>query len=88
MFNCEKSSHKFKDMSDEEVLSSGLQALRNMYGDRMTMLLSYKRTNWLNEEYTHMAYTYVAAGGTPEDCSNIAKPINNRLYFAGEHTCF
>jgi monoamine oxidase len=40
------------------------------------------------DPYSKMSYTYLGKDSTPDDCSNIAEPIDNKVYFAGEHCCF
>jgi hypothetical protein len=35
-----------------------------------------------------MSYTYITKNGSPEDCQILSKPIDDKLYFAGEHLCF
>ena len=41
--------------------------------------------NWLEDRYTHGAYSYVAAGGL-EASRRMTEPVANTLFFAGEHT--
>ena len=35
-----------------------------------------------------MSYTYLTKNGSPQDCYNFSIPIEDKLYFAGEHLCF
>jgi monoamine oxidase len=41
--------------------------------------------DWQNDPFTFGAYSYAPAGGL--DCSaTMAEPVDNTLFFAGEHT--
>jgi hypothetical protein len=35
-----------------------------------------------------MSYTYLTKDATPYDCVQLSMPINDKIYFAGEHLCF
>lgn len=35
-----------------------------------------------------MSYTFMKVGSSPSDCKEIAKGIDNKLWFAGEHCQF
>jgi hypothetical protein len=35
-----------------------------------------------------MSYSYVSKNSSPEDCKTLQKPINDLIYFCGEHLCF
>ena len=52
------------------------------------LIISYKRTNWTQDPYSQMCYTYLTPRASPEDCSKIAESVDDKIYFAGEHTCF
>lgn len=46
------------------------------------------RTNWIKDKFAQMCYTYIAKDSTPQDCDIVEEPIDDRIYFAGEHCCF
>jgi monoamine oxidase len=50
-----------------------------------TELRNWLMHDWQNDPYTRGAYSYAPVGGL--DCSaEMAKPVDNTLFFAGEHT--
>jgi monoamine oxidase len=53
--------------------------------DIRQMLLSWHMHNWQSDDYARGAYSYVPAGAldAPEKMS---QPVEETLYFAGEHT--
>ncbi|MEM7366859.1 MAG: FAD-dependent oxidoreductase, partial [Pseudomonadota bacterium] len=48
--------------------------------------VGYLRTNWRNDPFSLGSYSYIAKGATRRDIRALAKPVDNRLFFAGEAT--
>jgi len=49
-------------------------------------LLGYIRTNWSQDPFSFGSYSYVAKGTGPEVYRELARPIEDRVFFAGEAT--
>ncbi|MEM9274516.1 MAG: FAD-dependent oxidoreductase [Cyanobacteria bacterium P01_F01_bin.143] len=49
-------------------------------------LKGYLRTNWSQDPFAYGTYSYIAKGSRRRDHKNLAKPLMNRLFFAGEAT--
>lgn len=47
-------------------------------------LKAYLRTNWSQDPYSYGSYSYIKKGARQRDRRVIEKPINNRIFFAGE----
>jgi len=47
-------------------------------------LLGYIRTNWSRDPYSFGSYSYIAKGAKRRDTRNLEKPINGKVFFAGE----
>ena len=47
---------------------------------------AWVRSNWSKEENIKMSYSFIAAGGTPEDCEGFQEEDYGNIYFAGEAT--
>ena len=43
-------------------------------------------TNWDSNPLAHGAYTYIPKGASPADLDEIAAQIDDKIFFAGEHT--
>ncbi len=71
-------------VSDEEVVEQGLTILRRMFGATLPTPVSYIFTRWLSEPWTLGSYSYPALGSTKADRLAYARPVDQRLYFAGE----
>lgn len=44
------------------------------------------RTRWNSNEYTFGSYSYPGVGSNPKFFGDLAKSIDDKLFFAGEHT--
>jgi monoamine oxidase len=70
----------------DSAIASGLRDLEQMFdcklGDR---LVDAQFVDWQADPYARMAYSYVPVGGFGWR-SQLAKPLENRLFFAGEAT--
>lgn len=73
-------------LSDEEVLEKAMTVLRDVFGDKVEDPIRTIRTNWLQNIYSRGSYSYCKAGSRPSDVVNLAAPVEESLYFCGEHT--
>ena len=64
-----------------------LTTLAEIFGrdDLTAMLTSFHTHDWQSDPYSLGAYSYAPAGAL-EASDNLAIPVENTLYFAGEHT--
>jgi monoamine oxidase len=73
----------------DELLSQALRSLERIFSLAPQSLDAALRNSyqhdWQSDPYTRGAYSYAPAGAL--DCSAImAEPVDNTLFFAGEHT--
>lgn len=61
-------------------------ALQTLGGSRVPPWTRWEVTAWGSDPWTGGAYSYCAAGSTPEDYQILARPVAPRLVLAGEHT--
>ena len=73
-------------MSNEELIEDGLNVLKNVWEDDVGEVQSLLRTSWLNDPFTKGAYSFPSVDNSEEDFKNLAEPVDNRLFFCGEHT--
>jgi monoamine oxidase len=85
-FNAASFAATAEAYSDQQTVASAMSVLRTIYGPASPDPLGYKITRWGKNSWSFGSYSYVALGSTPSDCDVFTKPINSRLYFAGEHT--
>ncbi len=84
--------------SDDEIIAGAMDTLRIMYGDDIpdpteTLIARFDvdavdaiSGATPRSTYIKGAYSYLALGSTPDDRSDIAAPVMDRIFFAGEHT--
>ncbi len=70
MFNCEPSGLIMGKKTDEEILDSAFNVLKKIFPtiDCRNLLEKYYRTNWSQDPYALMSYTYLMKDGKPSDC--------------------
>ena len=73
-------------MSTEELIEDGLKVLENIWEDDVGEVQNVLRTSWLNDPFTKGAYSFPRVDNSEEDFENLAEPIDNKLFFCGEHT--
>lgn len=76
-------------LTDEQFAQDGLRSLANTFkiteNDLRSSLISWHTYNWQQDPFSLGAYSYALAGGA--DASRaMTEPVEDTLYFAGEHT--
>lgn len=74
-------------MSDTEITAEAMQVLRAMYGPDIPDPIQVTQTRWNEDPYAKGAYGYLAAGADVVSTRQaLARPVLDRLFFAGEAT--
>ena len=75
--------------TDDEILSKAVQSLSQIFSvtesELRRRITRSHFHNWGNDGYTRGGYTYLPVNGI-EHQLNLAKPVNDTLFFAGEAT--
>ncbi|KAB1658042.1 FAD-dependent oxidoreductase [Pseudoclavibacter chungangensis] len=71
---------------DERIVSSILEQLRGIYGDRVTSPIAVERSDWRGDPFARGSYAYMTLGSTTADHDALATPIEGVLHLAGEAT--
>ncbi|MEM7036451.1 MAG: FAD-dependent oxidoreductase [Bacteroidota bacterium] len=72
-------------LSDTEIIATAMEHLRAIYPgapDPHTLL----RTRWNTDPYSFGAYSFATNGTRTTDFDTLAEPIEDTIFFAGEHT--
>lgn len=75
-----------EQMTDEQVISEIMLHLKDIYGNGITNPKKMLRTKWQSNENSFGAYSYTAIETEMKHFEDLAKEIDNKLFFAGEHT--
>ena len=85
MFNAATYGAQIERYSDREIVAEAVGALTNMYGavpnPRYALI-----TRWGLDQWSLGSYSYVPAGSSFEQYAELGKPIDNKVFFAGEAT--
>lgn len=73
-------------MSDQQIVESAMQVLRTIYGEQIPNPVNYQITRWAADPFSQGSYSFHAVGSSPTMRKTLAKPLENRLFFAGEAT--
>lgn len=73
-------------MSDSQVIAEIMNHLRDIYGKNIPNPTKMLRTKWQSNENAFGAYSYTAVGTEMQHFDDLSAEVNNRLFFAGEHT--
>ncbi len=85
-FNAADEGHAIEPLSDEAIVVSAMQTLRTMFGPSIPDPLDYQITRWASDPYARGSYSYNALGSSPHMRDDLARPLERRLFFAGEAT--
>ena len=79
-------TRELEQLSDDEIIADLMSILEKMYGDETLQPTDYVRTKWSSDPFARGAYSYIGVGATEADYTALAKPVMNRVFFAGEAT--
>lgn len=73
-------------MTDAQVTDEIMTHLRDMYGSGIPNPTNLLRTKWASNEHAFGAYSFTAVGSEMRHFEDLAAEVNDKLFFAGEHT--
>lgn len=85
-FNTGRSAIELEQESDEAIKNEVMSVLRTMYNDPTIQDPKIIRTKWAMDPLSFGSYSFIPVTGTFDDFDEIAKPIDDKLFFAGEAT--
>jgi monoamine oxidase len=85
-FNAGKYGKDIESLSDQALISDGMQTLQKIYGKTIPSPKGYLITRWNADPYAKGSYSFIGVGASIKDYDELAKPVNNRVFFAGEAT--
>ena len=85
MFNAGSVATELERLSDADTVTQAVGALGEMYGTT-PQPRDARVTRWSSDPWSRGAYSYVPINASFEQHAELAEPIDNRLFFAGEAT--
>lgn len=86
-FSAATAAESLETLTNDDIKADAMARLRSIFGNAIpdpkpTIL----RTKWASDTYTYGSYSFNKVGMKKTVRQDLATPINNRLYFAGEAT--
>ncbi|UNK69579.1 FAD-dependent oxidoreductase [Microbacterium sp. H1-D42] len=75
-----------QDLTDDEIVTDVLMALRALFGDAVGQPIAQWVTSWGRDPYSNGSYSHLATGSSHHDHDALAGPVDGELHFAGEAT--
>jgi monoamine oxidase len=85
-FSAGTAGEKNELRSDTELVADLMACLRKMYGKDIPEPSGHLVTRWNQDPYSLGSYSYVPVGSKHSKRRQIAAPVDNRVFFAGEAT--
>lgn len=73
-------------MDDDAVIKIALDELRAATGEKVPAPTKVRITRWGTDPFSRGAYFFPKVGSPVSDVAELAKPVGDRLFFAGEAT--
>lgn len=68
------------------AVARAMGELKAMFGNGIPAPVAFTRTAWSSDPFAYGSYAHVAPGASLDDFEIMARPVADRLFFAGEHT--
>lgn len=75
-----------ESMSDSQVIDAAMDTLKRIYGNSIPQPTNMLRTRWANNPHSYGCYSFFTKGYPSEALDVIGEQVDNKLFFAGEHT--
>jgi monoamine oxidase len=85
-FNAADQARAMETWTDDKIVSSAMKTLRTIYGQGIPEPIDFQITRWANDPFTFGSYSFNPLGVHPRVRSQLAEPIQGKLFFAGEAT--
>ncbi|TAE37563.1 MAG: FAD-binding protein [Sphingobacteriales bacterium] len=75
-----------ESMTNNQIINEIMLNLKSIYGNSIPNPINFLRTKWGQNINSFGAYAYPTNGSTSANFDTLANEINNKIFFAGEHT--
>lgn len=81
-----KRAKELENFTDAELIEKTMDNFTKVFGGDLPSPQSYVNTRWSQDPFSNGSYSYTPTGASGEDYEAIAKPVLNKIFFAGEAT--
>ncbi|MDO5658424.1 MAG: FAD-dependent oxidoreductase [Paracoccus sp. (in: a-proteobacteria)] len=85
-FNAGGFARQIEDWDDAEIVASAMARLKLIFGNNIPDPVDFQITRWGQDPYSLGGYSFHTVGSSPAIRDDLAAPISDRVFFAGEAT--
>lgn len=85
-FNAAERGREIESFSDDQLVADAMQTLKIMFGNDIPAPVDYQITRWASDPFSLGSYSYYSVNATPAHRTELAEPLNSKVFFAGEAT--
>lgn len=79
-------AEQLEQQSDAECVSAATAVIKKIFGKKYQEPVASIVTRWRQDPFTGGSYSYLPPGSSSSSFDAIARPVGNKLFFAGEAT--
>lgn len=85
-FTAGAQARRFEQLDIATVRETTMASFRKIFGSSVPEPEAMIQTRWSSDPYSYGSYSFVPVGGKTEYYDTLARPIDERVFFAGEAT--
>ena len=85
-FNAGSFGREIEGWAGDAIVDSAMEALRSIFGSSIPTPTGYQTTRWACDPLAYGSYSYQRVGAKLSSRDELARPVGDRLFFAGEAT--
>ena len=85
-FNAASFGTALESLDDQAIVSDAMAALGGMYGSNIPAPVGHRITRWRKDPFAFGSYSYIPTEAHHGMRADLARPMADRLFFAGEAT--
>lgn len=85
-FNTATQGRALEALPDRQIVADAMRTLRRIFGPGIPDPTGHQITRWASDPFARGSYSYTPIGATPRSRRELARPVDGRLFFAGEAT--
>lgn len=85
-FTAGAQARRFEHLDLNTISAATMTSFRKIYGSSVPEPEAVTQTRWSSDPYSYGAYSFIPLGAKPEYYDTLARPIDDRVFFAGEAT--
>ena len=85
-FTAGAQARRFERLDSATISTATMATFRKIFGSAVPEPVAMLQTRWSSDPYSYGSYSFVPVGAKTEYYDTLARPIDDRVFFAGEAT--